>query len=102
MIDEQYIAKVMSILVLCRMLLPLKKNTTKEAWDQFTTDFDDSVLFLFHVSEMLPYYRELENLAKLYVANGKVSMLDGENEAGALLRWLKNNARQNKRKKTYH
>lgn len=102
MIDEQYIAKVMSILVLCRMLLPLKRDTTKEAWDQFTTDFDDSVLFLFHVSEMLPYYRELDNLAKRYVANGKVSMLDGENEAGALLRWLKNNARQNKRKKTYH
>ena len=102
MIDEQYLSKAISILVLCRMLLPLKKDTNKEAWNQFTTDFDNSVLFLFHVSEMLPYARELENLAKLYVTNGKVSMLEGENEARALLRWLKNNARPNKSRKTYH
>ena len=102
MIDEQYLSKAISILVLCRMLLPLKKETNAEAWNQFTADFDNSVLFLFHVSEVLPYVRELDNVAKLYVANGKVSMLDGENEAGALLRWLKNNAHPNKSRKTYH
>ncbi len=102
MIDEQYLSKAISILVLCRMLLPLKKETNAEALKQFTADFENSVSFLFHVSEVLPYVRELDNLAKLYVANGKFSMLDGENEAGALLRWLKNNAKPNKRRKTYH
>lgn len=102
MIDEQYLSKAISILVLCRMLLPPEKETNAEAWNQFTADFDSSVSFLFHVSEVMPYARELENLAKLYVANGKVSVLDGENEAGALLRWLKDNARPSKRRKTYH
>lgn len=102
MIDEQYLSRVIGILVLCRMLLPLKKEMNSDAWNQFTADFDNSVSFLFHVSEVLPYVRELDNLAKLYVANGKVSMLDGENEADALLRWLKNNAKPNKRRKTYH
>ena len=102
MIDEQYLSRAIGILVLCRMLLPLKKEMNSDAWNQFTADFDTSVSFLFHVSEVLPYVRELDNLAKLYVANGKVSMLDGENEADALLRWLKNNAKPNKRRKTYH
>ena len=102
MIDEQYLSKAIGILVLCRMLLPLKKETNAEAWKQFTADFENSVSFLFHVSEVLPYVRELDNLAKLYVANGKISVLDGENEAGALLRWLKDNAKPNKRRKTYH
>ena len=102
MIDEQYISKVINILVLCRMLLPLKNGMHKEAWDQFTADFDHSVSFLFHVSEILPNVRELDNIGKLYVANGKVTMLDGENEVSALLRWLKNNSRPNKRKKMYH
>lgn len=102
MIDEQYLSRAIGILVLCRMLLPLKKETNAEAWNQFTADFDNSVSYLFHVFDVMPYARELENLAKLYVANGKVSVLDGENEAGALLRWLKNNARPNKRRKTYH
>ena len=102
MIDEQYLSRAISILVLCRMLLPLKKEMNSDAWNQFTADFENSVSFLFHVSEVLPYVRELDNLAKLYVANGKISVLDGENEAGALLRWLKNNAKPNKRRKTYH
>ena len=69
MIDEQYLSKAIGILVLCRMLLPLKKETNAEAWKQFTADFENSVSFLFHVSEVLPYVRELDNLAKLYVAN---------------------------------
>lgn len=102
MIDEQYISKVINILVLCRMLLPLKNGMHKEAWDQFIADFDHSVSFLFHVSEILPNVMELDNIGKLYVANGKVTMLDGENEVSALLRWLKNNSRPNKRKKMYH
>lgn len=80
----------------------MKKETSAEAWNQFTEDFENSVSFLFHVSEVLPYARELDNLAKRYVANGKVNVLDGENEASALLRWLKNNAQPKKLRKTYH
>ena len=102
MIDEQYIAKTIGILVLCRMLLSLKKETDQNALNQFTADFDNSVSFLFHVSDVLPYVRELDHVAKLYTANGKLSMLDGENEAGALLRWLKNHLKPNRRRQTYH
>ena len=102
MIDEQYLSRAINILVLCRMLLSNKTGMDKEAWQHFTEDFENSVSFLCHVSEVLPYVRELDNIARLYVANGKVSRLDGENETGALLRWLKSNARPNKRRKTYH
>ncbi len=40
MIDEQYLSRVIGILVLCRMLLPLKKEMNSDAWNQFTADFD--------------------------------------------------------------
>lgn len=89
MIDEQFIAKIISLLYLCKMLFPLKTHANDAAQHQFEQDFRISTEFLLWVDKVLPVYQQLDELGEIYARIGKTVPLEGEHKITALLRWLK-------------
>ena len=102
MIDEQYIAKTIGLLYLCRMTLPLKPGLDEVAFNRFALDLKESVEFLIWVSQVLPVYHELNELGELYARLGKTDSSGEENKVSALLRWLREGATADDEEKTYH
>ena len=101
MIDEQYIAKIISVLYLCKMLLPLKTTVNDAAWNQFEQDFQISTEFLLWVNKVLPVFQELTELGEIYARIGKTVPLEGEHKTTALLRWLKVQVNMTREHPTY-
>ena len=102
MIDEQYIAKIISMMYLCKMLLSLKTHTHDPARHQFEEDFRIATEFLMWVDNVLPVFHQLDELGEIYARMGKTVPLEGEHKTTALLRWLRVQADSDDEGPTYH